>query len=317
MRPTRARKGLRAAALLAALSWCLLCAAPSPAQDAVAKRTLTILLGETPVRVNVYEKEGGRVTFFAPHHNERPAAEAAREIVARKGGRLVEVVSSDEGGRPARRLRFALRGKTYGVDPNRVFTENGRRCDGVPPEAEPAVRGFAGALLEIIFAAGGGRLREGESFVVAVHTNADSDEKSGPGRASDLTAAAFVRAGAARAGSHGAFQEQAAGVYLSNREADVDNFVFLSTPRLMWPFAERGFNVVVQKPAGELQDERCSVDDGSLSVYSALRGIPYVCLEADARSGGLRQREMLEVVYGLLPQSAAGELSDAAAGSLR
>jgi hypothetical protein len=264
---------------------------------------VTLHLGETAVKVNVYEKEGARVTFFAPHHNERAAAEAAREAVARHGGRLVEVVSYDEGGRPARRLSFTLGGKSYDVDPNRIYTEQGRRC-GLPPEVVPAVGGFAEALLEVVFAPGGKRLREGEGFVVAVHTNADSDEKSGRAKAEDLTAPAFVKAGAV---SSGAFQAQAAGVYLSNVEADADNFVLLSAPWLIGPFAERGFNVVVQKPAAELRGGDCAADDGSLSVYAALQGIAYVCLEADAASGGPRQRQMLEAVYELIKKGTSAE----------
>ena len=288
--------------LLSAAFCCLLCVAPAAAQPAVRRTQRTVLLGETAVTVNIYEKEGGRVTFFAPHHNERNAAEAAKDAVARGGGRLVEIVSHDEMGRPVRNLRFSLRGRSYTVDPNRIFTANGRRC-GVAPEAGPAVKDFADGLLETVFAAGGQRLRDGESFVVAVHNNADSDEKTGRERAADLTAAAFLRAGRPNNFSHGAFQEQAAGVYLSNREADGDNFILLSTPRLMAHFAERGFNVVVQKPAAELRDGRCGVDDGSLSVYAALLGIPYVNLEADARTGGPRQREMLEAVYELLPKA--------------
>lgn len=290
--------------LLPAAFCLLLCVAPAAAQGTVRRTQRTVLLGETAVTVNVYEKEGGRVTFFAPHHNERNAAEAARVAVARSGGRLIEVVSYDGTGAPARNLRFSLRGRGYVVDPNRIFTGNGRRC-GVAPEAGPAVETFADGLLEIVFAAGGKRLRDGESLLVAVHNNADSDGKIGRERAADLTASAFLRAGRSNNFSHGAFQEQAAGVYLSNREADEDNFVLVSTPRLMAHFAERGFNVVVQKPAAELQDKRCGVDDGSLSVYSAQQGIPYVNLEADARTGGARQREMLEAVYELLPKATA------------
>jgi hypothetical protein len=315
MQPPSALTSGRAGRFFAALSWCLLCAAPALAQGSIEKRTLTILLGETAVRVNVHEQEGARVTFFAPHYNERAAAEAARAAVAQRGGRLIEIVSSDEGGRPARRLRFKLGGRSHSVDPNRIFTENGRRCDGVSPAAQPAVEAFAGALLDIIFAAGGERLRDGESFVVAVHNNADYDEKKGPERAFDLTATAFVKTGAATIRSHGAFQEQAAGVYLSNQETDVDNFVFLSSPHLLAPFAERGFNVVVQKPSESLQEKRCGVDDGSLSVYSSLRNIPYVCLEADARTGSGRQREMLEVVYSLVPKAVSGATEAASAGS--
>jgi len=51
-----------------------------------------------------------------------------------------------------------------------------------------------------------------------------------------------------------------------------------------------------------LRDGKCSVDDGSLSVYAALSGVPYVNLEADAVGGAARQRQMLQAVYELLSQ---------------
>jgi hypothetical protein len=312
---TRARFDLRPGLLVAAALCCLLGGAPSSARGAVERRTLSLRLGETSVSVNVYERPGALVTFFAPHHDEMIAAETAREAVARRGGRLVEIVSRDAAGRPARRLRFRLGGGDYGVDPNRVFTKNGRGCGGLPPEAEAAVERFAGALLEVIFAGGGGRPREGERLVVAVHNNADSGAKAGRERALDLTAAAF--AAGTSSGGRPAFREQAAGVYLSNREPDDDNFVLLSTPRLLGFFAERGFSVVVQKEAAALGGKKCSVDDGSLSVYSALRAIPYVCLEADAAGGARRQREMLEAVYELLAAQAAGALPNSSGDTLR
>jgi hypothetical protein len=99
----------------------------------------------------------------------------------------------------------------------------------------------------------------------------------------------------------GAFHEQAAGVFLSNLEGDEDNFVLLSTPEFLPFFAERGFNAVVQKPAAMLRGAGCDIDDGSLSVYSSLQNIPYINLEADAQTGGPRQRQMLEAVHQLLP----------------
>ena len=294
------KKCRRASVSLAAALWCLLSAAAAPAQDGVEKKTVTLTLGETPVKVNVYEKAGARVTFFAPHHDELGAPEATKEAVARHGGRLVELVSFDDAGRPARRVAFRLRGKSYSVDPNRIFTENGRTCAGLSAEVEPAVRSFAEALLEIIYAPGGKRLREGESFLVAVHNNSDFEGKVGRARADDLTADAFARPGPAAASAHNAFQDSAAGVFLSNREADADNFALATDARLLAPFAERGFNVVLQKPAAELKGTGCNIDDGSLSIYSALQNVPYVNLEADSLSGGARQRQMLEAVYAIL-----------------
>jgi hypothetical protein len=300
MPTVKVKKKRRATSALAAALWCLLAAATVPAQDGVEKKTLTLTLGETAVKVNVYEKPGARVTFFAPHHDELVAPEATKDAVARRGGRLVELVSFDDAGRPARRVSFKLRGKSYSVDPNRIFTENGRTCAGLSSDVEPAVQSFAEALLEIIYAPGGKRLREGESFLVAVHNNSDFEGKVGRARADDLTADAFARPGPAATAPHGAFQDSAAGVFLSNREADADNFALVTDARLLGPFAERGFNVVLQRPAAELRGSGCGVDDGSLSVYSALQGVPYVNLEADALSGGARQREMLEAVYAVL-----------------
>jgi len=84
--------------------------------------------------------------------------------------------------------------------------------------------------------------------------------------------------------------------------------VIVSEPGLLGFFAGRGFNVVVQKPAAQLRDGRCEVDDGSLSVYAALREIPYLNLEADAAGGSARQRQMLEAVYDLIMSRGAGAL---------
>ncbi|HEX8354307.1 MAG TPA: hypothetical protein VF611_15465 [Pyrinomonadaceae bacterium] len=283
--------------LLAAVCCCLLAAAPARAQAQASKTVRTLALGETPVRVNVYESAGAAVTLFSPHHNERGAREVAKEAVAARGGRFVEVESLDDAGAPARRLRFRAGGKPYAVDPNRVFTAQGRRCLNLPADAEAAVEAFAEELAGLLFAPGGRRLRAGESLLVAVHNNGDVEERPAAERDTDLTAVGFVRPLKSRDSFRGEFGESAAGVYLSNAEADEDNFVVVTEARLLGPFAARGFNVIVQKPAAQLRDGKCSLDDGSLSVYAAFNDIPYANLEADAAGGAARQRQMLQAVY--------------------
>jgi hypothetical protein len=266
------------------------------ASAAVIKTPHDIALGESRVRVNVYENQGAAVTFFSPHHNEETARALAKDFVQAKGGRLVEIESFDAAtGKPARYLRFRYAGKDYQVDPNRIYTENGRAC-GLSPEIAPVVRIFADELLKLVLAENGTSLRAGERYLVAVHNNTDVDARAEAARTADLTAAAFVKSKQA----HAEFYEQAEGVYLSNMEEDADNFVFLSGPQLVGYFAERGFNAVVQKNAARLNSAKCSIDDGSLSVYSALNAVPYVCLEADAVTGYMRQRQMFEAVYGLV-----------------
>ena len=286
--------GVRRTILLAAALCCL--SLTARAQEP-AKSVKTLRLGETGVRVNVYERAGASVTMFAPHHNEQGAVRAGREWVAARGGRFVEVESFDDAGAPARRLRFRVGGKPYSVDPNRVFTANGRRCLNLPPDAEAAVKAFADELLGLLFAPGGARLRQGETVFVAVHNNSDVEKSQAASRDEDLTAVSFVKPLRSRPTFRGAFEESAAGVYLSNAEEDEDNFVIVTTPALLAPFAARGFNVIVQKPAAQLRAPGCSIDDGSLSVHASFNNIPYVNLEVDIAGGAARQRQMLEAVY--------------------
>jgi hypothetical protein len=133
-------------------------------QDSVNKQTVRLPLGESVFKINVYEKAGAGVTFFAPHHNEQIAVKTAKEVVGQRGGRLVEIESFASNGSPARHLAFKSGGKSYAVDPNRIFTRNGRRCAGFSGEIERAVENFADELLKIIFPAGGGNsLPSGEN----------------------------------------------------------------------------------------------------------------------------------------------------------
>ncbi len=274
------------------------------AQDSFKKQTLKVPLGETVIKINVYEKAGASVTFFAPHHNEQIAVKSAKDAVEQKGGRLVEIESLDQNGNPARRLSFKFNGKFHMVDPNRIFTRNGRRCAGFSGEIEQAIQSFAAELLKIIFPDDASPLLSGERLLVAVHNNADVDDKTATQKSADLTAVGFLRNAQSE---RGAFEAQAAGVYFANAEADADNFIILSSTRYVGFFAENNFNVVVQKSAHQLESGQCALDDGSLSIYAGQQGIEYVCLEADAASGALRQKQMIAAVYRLLTEIFARE----------
>lgn len=263
---------------------------------ATQKTTQKFTLGETEVRINLYENAGSNVTFFSPHHNEQIARNLAKEFVEKNGGRLIEIESFDAQGKPSRYVNFKLNGKTFTLDPNRIFTENGRSCDSLPAEIDLLVKDFADKLLKLIFANGN------EQFIVAVHNNTDVDSKDEHAKQGDLTALAFVKTA-----GHGAFQSQAEGAFLSNVENDTDNFIFLSSAKYLGFFVEKSFNVVVQKSAAKLRSTGCNVDDGSLSVFTAQNNIQYICLEADGANGTFRQRQMFEAVYALLNEQNAIE----------
>ncbi len=242
-------------------------------------------LGESSVAVNVYETPTADITFVALHRNERTSINAAREFVANYGGRLVEL-APDADGKAPRNIEFLMNGKFYSVDPNRIFTANGRRC-AADATLDAELAAFAERIISLV-------LKAERKLIVALHNNTDANAKGKTVRSGDLTATAFA-ASIART----KFADQAAGVFLSNSETDADNFVFLANSAHLAYFADKGFSVVVQKTSASLGSASCSVDDGSLSVYAAKNNIDYICLEADAVSGGMRQREMLRAVYEL------------------
>jgi hypothetical protein len=269
----------------------------------INKTTLDFPLGESVIKVNVYEKQGAQITFFAPHHNEQIAIKSAKEAITQKGGRLVELESFGQNGKPERLLAFMFKGKSYRVDPNRIFTINGRRCAGLESEVNAEIENFSKRLLAVIFPQNA-FLLGGKRIVVAVHNNTDVDNKNYRQQAGDLTATAFIKnTSVGRNIAPGAYEAQAAGVYLSNAETDPDNFIILSSLRYLGFFAENNFNVVVQKSARQIESSYCSVDDGSLSVYAGQNDIEYICLESDALNGSLRQKQMLAAVYLLLTQN--------------
>lgn len=274
----------------------LLAVCVSSAEAAYRKTAHTLTLGESIVRVNIYENEGAAVTFFSPHHNEQTGLSLAKQFVQTRGGRLVEIENFGSTGKPSRMIKFTYAGKDYQIDPNRIYTENGRTCS-LAPEIAPVVKLFADELVRFVLSEDGKTLRPGERHIVAVHNNTDVDGKAETARAGDLTAAAFIKAKR----THAEFYDQAEGVYLSNMEDDPDNFVFLSGPQLVSHFAEGGFNAVVQKNAAFLSSKKCSVDDGSFSVFASQNGLSYICLEADHNTGYARQRAMFEWVYKLAP----------------
>lgn len=266
-----------------------------------SKRTEIFRLGETKVKINVYEKRGSAITFVALHHNEQLSIKVAKEMIAKKGGRLIELESFDEAGKPSRRLKFEFEKAFYTIDPNRIFTQNGRICD-YSPIVVPVIKAFADKLLKLVLAPNNKRLRKGEKFIVALHNNQNIDD---PGRSesekeNDLTALSFINGGSVQHPLIGRYAAQAAGVFVSNIEPDEDNFIFVSEPNYLDFFADKGFHVVLQKPAEKLKTADCAINDGSLSIYFGQRGLPYINLEADRDNGAERQTQMLTAIYELI-----------------
>jgi hypothetical protein len=228
----------------------------------------TLALGDTPVELAVHDGGPG-LRLLVLHDDENTAAAAGAAFVAAHGGRLVELRAQGE-----RRVAFALGGRAFSVDPNRIFTEVGVRrtlgADSTDAGAVALARLFGDALVAAYAP---------DSVVVTLHNNTP-DRYSARSYADD-----------------GEYAPDAEAVHLESGD-DPDDFFFVTDRALFDALAAEGFNVV-------LQDNARVTDDGSLSVWAARAGLPYVNVEAEHEHLDA-QRTMLEALASVLAGEAAG-----------
>ncbi len=215
--------------------------------SAVTVRSVDVRLGETPVELRVTERPCAGACWSAVnvHDDEDTAVEAALAEIARRGGRLVEV---KHGG--TRLLDFRVGGEAFTIDPNRIFTPAGRArtlasLSRDTPAARAAVAAFADTLLAVYGTPG---------VVVALHNNTEAN----------YSALSYQRGGSEA--------NEAEEVRLA-LGADPDDFVFVTTRALFDAVAASGVNAI-------LQNNETPTDDGSLSVWAAQNGRPYLNIEA-------------------------------------
>ena len=214
-----------------------------------------VALGETRVTIRVSERLGpdaaqGAVGLDALnlHDNEGTSVEAVLDVVGTRGGRVVELVHSGE-----RNLSFRLSGDVFIADPNRIFTDAGRRrtlaaLSRDVPAARAALEAFADTVLAVY-------TERRVGVVVTLHNNTPDN----------YSAASYAQGGE--------YARDAEAVTI-HPGSDPDDFFFVTERALYDALARQGFNAV-------LQDNARATDDGSLSVWAAQRGIPYVNVEAE------------------------------------
>ncbi len=213
----------------------------------VTVRTVAVRIGETPVELRITERacDGPCWNAINVHDDENTAAEAALDVIARRGGRLVELRHAG-----TRNLVFRVNGAAFTVDPNRIFTDAGRArtlasLSRDTPAARAAVAAFADTLLAVYGT---------PDVVVSLHNNTE-----------DNYSAASYQPGGSEA-------NEAETVTLAPG-TDADDFVFVTTRPLFDAVAASGVNAI-------LQNNATPTDDGSLSIWAAQAGRPYLNVEA-------------------------------------
>ena len=230
-------------------------------------------IGDSTVHARSFLNRQARPVMVNVHDDENTSVKAARTLIEKTGGHLIELVHTGK-----RNVTFDLSGNRFAFDPNRIFTAAGLRRSIRGPEerseeAKAEVGNFARQFIEFF------RLDQ-EPAIVALHNNTDgalSVKTYAPG---------------------GRLAPDAADTY-ANPKMDPDDFLFVTDHRFFDYLKGKRFNVV-------LQDNQGVADDGSLSVYFARKGIPYVNVEA--QNGHRRQQlKMMKAVRTMLDELRLGD----------
>lgn len=228
-------------------------------QVAVAGGATSYQLGSSTVTLNLYANGTGK-TYFAPHEDEKTSLAVAKAAVRAHGGKVFWF--SHGGGR---NISFKLGGKTYEVDPNRIFSASGAKASlkALGPYSDEAlqeVRVFADAVLSQVYSNTG--------LIVGMHNNTDGN----------YSMASYIKDGKPIGEASKAWLVPG---------ADLDDFFFTNRDYLFNKLKAKGFNVALQK--------RGATQDGSLSVRS---GLPYVNIEAQHGHSSM-QTKMLEALLSI------------------
>jgi hypothetical protein len=213
---------------------------------------------QTKITISQY---GTRKDIFMinVHSNETTSVDAAKSLLEKTGGTLLQVENSDE-----RFISFEKSGHVTRFDPNRIFTAAGLKKNLIllnhhyDKTAAAQVTSFRDFLLSYI--------PSSASVIIALHNN---DE--GGFSISSYTAS-------------GEFRKDAAATYKNPRH-DGDDFFLVTKKRAFDDLKRSGYNVVLQNNARV-------TDDGSLSVYMGKKNRNYI--NTEAQHGHVReQAEMI------------------------
>jgi hypothetical protein len=204
-------------------------------------------LGETVIHARSKQIGNPRHTLVNVHDDENTSVRAGEVLLRESGGHLIELTHGGQ-----RHVTFRLDDKIYRFDPNRIFTDAGIRSTltrqgDYSEAAHDAVRNFATSFIATF------NLNH-EPVIIALHNTSAgglSINSYQPTRALDRAAAR---------------------VHESKSRSPGD-FFYATDERFFTWLKARDFNVM-------LQDNANVPDDGSMSVYFARRGIPYLNIEA-------------------------------------
>jgi hypothetical protein len=207
------------------------------------------------------------IWFVHVHEDESTAVLAATEYLDSTNHGCFVTLQHGMG----RNINFNMGAIIYKFDPNRIYTDEGRkatlkRFGSYSDGAYAAVSNLA----EIFTS----KYIKDNKLIVALHNNTNDG---------GLTIKSYQKGGA--------YANDASKVFVNKKE-DVDDFFYTTSVSAFEYFKKLGFNVL-------LQNNKAVTDDGSLSVYAGMHGIDYINIEAEHGNKN-QQKKMLEAVTGYI-----------------
>ena len=210
------------------------------------ENTIFYQLGETSIPIRqIQYGERRRLVFLNLHDNEFTSVQAARTLLEQQGGSLWKIEN-----RGQRNIHFRYRGKSFQVDPNRIFSREGiegslKELHCYQPWVVEAIEKFGQRMLDMIPA--------DVSCVIALHNNTEGNFSiknylPGGDRSRDAQVVHF------------------------QQQNDPDDIALTTDEGIYQAMSAGGFNTI-------WQDNNNVKRDGSLSVYCGLKGIRYINIE--------------------------------------
>ncbi|HJW31643.1 MAG TPA: hypothetical protein VJ508_20620 [Saprospiraceae bacterium] len=230
-----------------------------PSGVLLSQDSIAIPLGGRDIKILVQGQPHAMVLMYNMHDNENTAATAGRIISKEYGGEYFELEHEGK-----RLISFKLGEDSIHIDPNRIYTDTGiwlqlKRNKITDTLAFRTIAAWRDRVLSIL------DLGHRE-LVIALHNNTNQN----------YSFQSYL---------HGEDLEQEAEAVHKGDLPDNDDFYFVTDPRIMELLSQGRYHVI-------LQSDQERTDDGSLSVYCAQRGIPYINIEVQYRRL-IRQIKML------------------------
>ena len=228
-----------------------------------AQDTICLPLNGADIQLLVFGSDSSDVLLYNMHDNENTSALAGRVISQHYMGQYYELMHTGE-----RNISFLFGEDSIHIDPNRIYTDTGvwlqlAKNKITDTLAYRLVASWRDSLLHILDI-------KDRALVIALHNNTQDNYSFMsymPGEE---------------------YEKEAFALY-KGCTPDYDDFFFVTDQDILHTLSIGQYNTV-------LQANETMTDDGSLSVYCAQLGIPYVNVEAQY---GHIWRQMYMLIFAL------------------